>query len=84
MNPAYRSPIFAIVFLLANIKECREVMDKIAGEVSRHYSLGYYSANAARDGQWRNIHVEVMRQPDKGKKYIARTRMGYYAPGGEK
>ena len=62
-----------------DVKECREVMDAIAREVSQHYSLGYYPINRARDGSWRNIRVEVARQP-KGGKYIARARTGYYAP----
>ena len=58
--------------------KCREVMDKIATEVSEHYTIGYYPTNQKRDGQWRKLKVAVA-QPNA--KYIVRARSGYYAPG---
>ena len=65
-----------------SVKECRKVMDQIASEVSQQYSLGYYPENRTLDGKWRKIRVEVASQRDKGKKYVVRTRSGYYVPGG--
>ena len=61
-----------------NPDKCREVMDKIAREVSEHYTIGYYPTNQARDGRWRKLRVTVV-QPSA--KYVVRTRPGYYAPG---
>jgi len=61
-----------------NAQKCREVMEKIAREVSEHYTIGYYPSNQARDGRWRKLKVEVTGQPNM--KYAARTRSGYYAP----
>ena len=57
---------------------CRGVMQEIAREVSRQYSIGYYPANKARDGKWRSIKVEV-REGGARTKLVARTRTGYYA-----
>ena len=61
--------------------KCREVMAKIAQEVSEHYTIGYYPTKQMRDGRWRKIKVVVDRQPNA--KYIVRSRAGYYAPGTE-
>lgn len=65
-----------------NLEQCKETMKAIAREVSQQYSLGYYPSNPARDGQWRKIKVVVNRSGEKGAKYVARTRTGYYAPKG--
>ena len=37
--------------------KCREAMEKIAREVSEHYTIGYYPSNPAQDGRWRDIKV---------------------------
>jgi len=58
--------------------KCREAMEKIAREVSEHYTIGYYSSNPGQDGRWRAIKV-VAGQPNV--KYTARVRKGYYASG---
>ena len=60
-------------------KKCREVMDKIAREVSEHYTIGYYPANQMRDGRWRKLKVTVAAQPNI--KYVVHARSGYYAAG---
>jgi len=60
-------------------EKCREVMDKIAREVSEHYTIGYYPANQMRDGRWRKLKVAAAANPNA--KYIVRARTGYYAPG---
>ncbi|PYS37126.1 MAG: hypothetical protein DMG14_22365 [Acidobacteria bacterium] len=56
--------------------KCREVMDKIAQEVSEHYTIGYYPANQNRDGRWRKLKVVVGQSKAN---YVVHTRSGYYA-----
>ena len=48
---------------------------QIAAELRTQYSLGYYPANAARDGKYRKIRVRVSR-----KDAAVRARPGYRAP----
>jgi len=50
---------------------------KIAAELRNQYSLGYYPANAARDGKYRKIQVRTSR-----KGVVVRARPGYRAPKG--
>ncbi|HKP85105.1 MAG TPA: VWA domain-containing protein, partial [Blastocatellia bacterium] len=45
---------------------------QIAAELRTQYSLGYYSANAARDDKYRKIKVSVNR-----KDVVIRARPGY-------
>ena len=66
----------------ADSEKCREAMEKIAREVSEHYTIGYYPSNPAHDGGWRKTRVVVAGQPNT--KYITRVRTGYYAPRKEK
>lgn len=66
----------------SDINKCREAMDKIALEVSQHYTIGYYPTNPSRDGRWRKLKVAVAGQPNT--KYVVRARTGYYAPVAEK
>jgi len=61
-------------------RKCRQAMEKIAREVSEHYTIGYYPTNRIHDGKWRKTKVEV--KDSRGNaKYVGRTRTGYYAPG---
>jgi hypothetical protein len=48
---------------------------EILDELSNQYLLGYESTNAARDGAWRTIKVEL---PNHG--FEVRARQGYNAP----
>jgi Ca-activated chloride channel family protein len=56
-----------------------DLVDKAVREVSaelrQQYTLGYYPANPADDGQFRRIRVETV-NPE----LTVRTRKGYYAP----
>jgi len=61
----------------ANANKCREAMDKIAREVSEHYTIGYYPTSQVHDGRWRKVKVAVTGEPNV--KYSVRTRNGYYA-----
>lgn len=47
----------------------------IIEELSNQYLIGYQSTNAARDGAWREIRVEV-----PGTSYRVRARQGYRGP----
>lgn len=47
----------------------------IVEELSNQYLIGYESTNAARDGAWREIKIEL---PDH--RYSVRARQGYNAP----
>jgi len=61
-----------------DVEGCRRVMKEIALEVSRQYTIAYYPKNENYDGKWRKISVKI--EPgEKGDKYAARTRAGYYA-----
>ncbi len=48
---------------------------KIADELRKQYSLGYYPTNQARDGRYRKLQVKVRR-----KSVVVRARPGYRAP----
>lgn len=61
-----------------NTDDCRRVMDEIALEVSRQYSLGYYPVNDIYDGKWRNIRLQVKAEKSPVA-FVVRTRSGYYA-----
>ena len=65
------------VFFPSSIDELRSIYALISQELSSQYLVGYTSANQTRDGTWRRIIVRTTRAGA-----IARTRMGYYAPGG--
>ena len=64
-----------------DVEQCREAMMEIAVAVSRQYSLGYYPTDTAHDGKWRKLRITVVR-PAGAAEHAARTRRGYYAPGG--
>ena len=63
------------VINVRNEKDLEKAFDVIMEELRSQYVLGYYPANATRDGTFRKIKVEVAR-PDV--KILARK--GYYAP----
>jgi len=49
----------------------------VAREIRSQYTLGYYPTNAAKDGTFRTVRVQV--QSHRGKVSV-RSRAGYYAP----
>ncbi|HEX8502831.1 MAG TPA: VWA domain-containing protein [Pyrinomonadaceae bacterium] len=51
------------------------VYTEIADELRHQYALYYTPTNAARDGRFRRVRVEVA-----GRGYEVSTRVGYYAP----
>jgi VWFA-related protein len=56
-------------------KHLAEAFDQISEELRSQYTVGYYPSNAAHDGKFRKIKVEMS---NKDLKVLARK--GYYAP----
>jgi VWFA-related protein len=55
-----------------------EAFTKVTEDISAYYLIGYASANAARDGRFRRITVQLKGKATQNAK-IDRTREGYYA-----
>ena len=66
-------------FPAADLTDARRAFAQVAQEIGTQYSLGYYPSNAARDGKFRQIRVEV-RGVQTGTQ--VRAREGYVAPKG--
>ncbi len=66
------------VFPVADISDARIAFKSVADEIGTKYSLGYYSTNEKRDGQYRKIKVELKGMPAGTQ---VRAREGYTAPG---
>jgi len=58
-------------------KQLSRYFKKISNELSSQYTIAYRSTNPKRDGTFRRIRIEV-----NDTHYAARSRSGYYAPGG--
>ena len=66
-------------FFPTSVRELDRMYEKILGEISARYSLGYISSNKVMDGSWRGVKIRLKNRPDlKGVRI--RTRAGYYAP----
>jgi Ca-activated chloride channel homolog len=63
-------------FAADSAQEARAAFAEVANEIGTQYSLGYYPANKARDGRYRQIKVEMKNVKDAS----VRAREGYYAP----
>ena len=63
-------------FAATSVSDARAAFAEVANEIGTQYSLGYYPANKARDGRFRQITVEVRGVQDAK----VRAREGYYAP----
>src|SRR5437868_758084 len=59
-----------------DLPAARAAFAEVADDIGKQYSLGYYSSNKARDGRFRQIHVEV--RGLQGAQVSARE--GYQAP----
>jgi Ca-activated chloride channel homolog len=57
------------------ITDLEGAYDRIAEELRTLYGVGYVSGNHRRDGAWRRIAVETLRE-----NLIVRHRLGYHAP----
>jgi len=63
-------------FPASDLRDARRAFRQVADEIGTQYSLGYYSTNAARDGTFRAIRVQVRGVRDAQ----VRAREGYQAP----
>ena len=66
----------------ANVEQARADMEHVAHDLREQYTLGYFPTNAAHDGTWRSVRVEVAPPtgfPQKSK-VNANYRHGYYGP----
>jgi VWFA-related protein len=61
----------------ATLADARAAFARVAEDIGKQYSLGYYPTNKARDGKYRSIKLEVRGLKDKP---VIRARDGYYAP----
>ena len=68
-------------FFPENVGDVKEICENVAHDIRNQYTLAYYPTNTKRDGTFRSVQVDVI--PPRGRgKLTARTRNGYYAPGG--
>lgn len=51
---------------------------KIVGEIHSQYTLGYVSTNAAADGTWRKVQVNLTGEAGRNRR--VRARAGYFPP----
>ncbi|MGB7849031.1 MAG: VWA domain-containing protein [Candidatus Acidiferrum sp.] len=70
-----------VAYFPENVEDVHSICEQVAHDIRHQYTLAYYPSNATRDGTFRTVHVDVI--PPRGHgKLVARTRNGYYAPGG--
>ena len=65
------------VFAVDDLSEAQNAFKKVADEIGTKYSIGYYSANEKRDGNYRKIKIELKGTPAGAQ---IRAREGYTAP----
>ena len=68
-----------LAFFPEDANDTEAICTQIAHDIRNQYTLAYYSTNAARDGSFRSVQVEVIPPRGSGKLSV-RTRAGYYAP----
>src|SRR5712664_1983428 len=70
-----------LAYFPENVEDVHNICEQVAHDIRNQYTLAYYPTNTKRDGTFRAVQVEVI--PPRGRgKLQARTRNGYYAPGG--
>jgi VWFA-related protein len=69
-----------VAYFPENVEDVHAICEQVAHDIRHQYTLAYYPSNAARDGSFRTVHVDVIPPHGHGK-LVARTRNGYYAPG---
>ncbi len=68
-----------LAYFPENVDDVHSICEQVAHDIRHQYTLGYYPSNAAKDGTFRSVRVDVIPPHGKGK-LVARTRNGYYAP----
>src|SRR6267378_4342475 len=70
-----------LAYFPENVEDVHNICEQVAHDIRNQYTLAYYPTNAKRDGTFRAVQVDVI--PPRGRGRLqARTRNGYYAPGG--
>jgi Ca-activated chloride channel homolog len=70
-----------LAYFPENVSDVKDICENVAHDIRNQYTLAYYPTNTKRDGTFRTVQVEII--PPRGRgKLTARTRNGYYAPGG--
>jgi Ca-activated chloride channel homolog len=71
-----------LAFFPENVEDVHSICEQVAHDIRNQYTLGYYPSNDRHDGSYRSVQVDVI--PPRGRgKLVARTRNGYYSPGGQ-
>lgn len=71
-----------LAFFPENVEDVHNICEQVAHDIRNQYTLGYYPSNDRQDGSYRSVQVDVI--PPRGRgKLVARTRNGYYSPGGQ-
>lgn len=66
-------------FFPETLEDVEPICTQIAHDIRNQYTLAYYPTNAARDGSFRAVQVQL--NPPKGRsKMTVRHKPGYYAP----
>jgi VWFA-related protein len=68
-------------FFPSKLTDIHTIVTEIATDLRSQYSLAYLSSNAARDGSFRRVKIELSGQETAS--ISARYRRGYYAPKSE-
>jgi len=69
-----------VAYFPENVEDVHSICQQVAHDIRNQYTLAYYPTNAKKDGTFRTVHVDVVARGHG--KLSARTRNGYYAPGG--
>jgi VWFA-related protein len=64
-------------FFPSTMKDVETAYDKVVAQIRAQYSLGYTSTNAAQNGRWRKVEINVTRPHLRGARI--QTRDGSYA-----
>ena len=57
------------------LKDLDKVYERVIRDLSTVYSIGYKPSNAAKDGKWRSVSVQLIQHPELS----VRTKTGYLA-----
>lgn len=60
------------------LDDVKPVCEQVARDIRNQYTIGYYPTNAAKDGTFRPVQVQLVSTAGHGKLAV-RTRTGYYA-----
>jgi len=69
----------AKAFFPNKLTDVHTIVNEIAADLRSQYSLSYFSSNAARDGSFRRVKIELSGPQNATPRY----RRGYYAPKAE-